>query len=104
MSEPRGVEDETRYAEQEMEPEGRSPEEAALRIVHEPGASRVQDPELALMAEDPDEGPECHFDDEEYEGRSPRDRGDDDHEPDLEELLERQHYAFPEEHGMGERD
>lgn len=104
MSEPRGVEDETRYAEREMEPEGRSPEEAALRIVHEPGTIRVQDPELALMAEDPDEGPEYHFDDEEYEGRAPRHRADDDHEPDLEELLERQHYAFPEEHGMGEPD
>jgi hypothetical protein len=104
MSEPRGVEDETRYAERELEPEGPSPEEAALRIVHEPGMSRVLDPELALMAEDPDEGPEVHFDDEEYEGREPRGRTEDDHEPDLEELLERQHYAFPEEHGRGEPD
>lgn len=104
MTEPRGVEDEARFAEREMEPDGPSPEERALRVVHEPGAGRPADPELILMAQDPDEGPEYHFDDEEYEGRAPRVRDSDDHEPDLEELLERQHYAFAEEHGLPEPD
>ncbi len=98
------VEDETRYAELELEPETAAPEERALHVVEEPGVARIVDPELAIIAADPDGPPEHHFPDEEFEGQAPEGWDRDTDELDLEEVLERQHYAFPEEHGGGERD
>ena len=48
--------------------------------------------------DDPDAPPVFHFDDEEPDVGEPRDRGAvREHEPDLEEILESQHYAFPDE-------
>lgn len=102
MDELPGVEDEARFAELAMEPDDRAPEERALHVVREPGPNRAVDPELLLESLDPPGPPERHFPDEEWEGPRPARRVDD-HEPDLEELLEQQHYAFPGEHRADDR-
>lgn len=47
--------------------------------------------------DDPDATPAYHFDDEEPDVGEPRARSGDEHEPDLEEILESQHYSFPRE-------
>ncbi len=73
-------------------------EEAALHVVDD-DASRAEDPGRSDVAVgDADDGPaEAHFPDEDT-GEPP---AADDHELDLEEILESQHYAFPED---GEAD
>jgi hypothetical protein len=98
MRDNREVDDEARLAETIMEPDEPAAELLALHIVRDDGPRQRMDPESALVVEDLDAAPEYHFDDEEFEGRPPL-RLVDDHEPDLEELLEQQHYAFPGEHG-----
>lgn len=69
-------------------------EEAALHVVDD-DVSRVADPgrsDVAVGDED-DRPAEAHFPDEDT---GTNEQGDE-HEPDLEEILESQHYAFPDE-------
>ena len=68
-------------------------EEAALHVV-DGDVARVRDPGRADVAVGPDDDGEAaaaHFPDEDTGVPV----GGDEHEPDLEEILESQHYAFP---------
>ena len=69
-------------------------EEAALHVVDD-DVSRAADPGRSdVTVGDTDDRPaEAHFPDEDTGASS----GDAEHEPDLEEILESQHYAFPDE-------
>lgn len=77
----------------------RGAEELALHL-DEPDARPSQDPgrsDDGVRVVGDDEPVEDHFDDEESE--RPPSAATPEHEPDLEEILESQHYAFAEEHG-----
>ena len=70
-----------------------NPEEAAMHLEHDRRPAR--DPgrsDESAEVDDGDDGPVSYFDDEQPE-RAVTGRPDE-HEPDLEELLETQHYAF----------
>lgn len=103
MSTPTQPTDEWDYvpteADDERLDEHRDPEVEALHVDHADGARPAEDPARAddsAEREDPvDALPEDHYPDEEYE--QPRPAPDDEHEPDLEEILESQHYAFADE-------
>ena len=76
----------------------RDPEELALHL-EDPDASPVHDPgraDVGVGAADEGRRPAAHYADEEPEG--PARPTAVDHEPDLEEILESQHYAFADEH------
>lgn len=73
------------------------PEVTALHLLRDDADGRDDPAQRDDSAEvdDGDDGPRAdYFADEEPEGR--RFAPDDEHEPDLEEILEVQHYAFPE--------
>jgi len=84
---------------------GLSPEAMTVHLVEDPlDLLPAADPgraEVALVDEgaDADEAPVVAFDDEQPEGAASWADADDDVEPDLEELLESQHYAFAPEDG-----
>ncbi len=69
-------------------------EEAALHVV-EDGVTRAADPGRSDVAvgDAGDRADEAHFPDEDTGAP----RSGEEHEPDLEEILESQHYAFPED-------
>ena len=76
------------------------PAEARAIHVEDDGAAAPLDPGRSDLSAEVDGeetgGPVAHFDDEEPDLPSTGRRGDE-HEPDLEEILESQHYAFPPE-------
>jgi hypothetical protein len=73
-------------------------EDAAVHVERDVAETRAWQGGTVDPVED---GPQpAYFDDEEPEREDPRaiaQRERDDHEPDLEEILESQHYAFPDE-------
>jgi hypothetical protein len=75
-------------------------EDAAMHVIRDAPVSSMYDPgESELESADPATDPvasQQYFDDEEPEGGR-RVAADDDRTPDLEELLEVEHYAFPSE-------
>lgn len=75
-----------------------SAEEAAVHVVDD-DASRAEDPGRSdVTVGDTDDRPaEAHFPDEDTGETAPGPE----HEPDLEEILESQHYAFPDEADAG---
>ncbi len=82
---------------------GLSPEAMTVHLVEDPlEMLPAEDPgraEVATVDEADDEAPVVAFDDEQPEGATRWSDGDDDVEPDLEEMLESQHYAFAPEEG-----
>lgn len=73
-------------------------EEVAMRVRSVDESAPWSD--LTEDLPDEERPPVHYFEDEQPEGADPGDDAPatDEHEPDLEELLEHQHYAFPEEH------
>jgi hypothetical protein len=86
--------DEVERADRAVE---RQPEELAMHVTRidqpafqDPGRSDVE----IGAGDDEDLSPVTYFDDEEPESGD-RSEPEDEHEPDLEEILESQHYTFP---------